>query len=120
MLDSASAKDLIAIMTDHYKSQNLEKLRQKTSNSLTVVTKQVSEDFVCNERIREVKIPRNQNGGINLGGGSGPSLSRPGFSSSSEDEDMLLPEENGAQEGISNKAPLMRPIHSYGGEALKN
>lgn len=66
-------------MTDHYKSQNLEKNKTKP-----VAGAMVKEEMLCNETLRPVKVPRRPS---NVGQG----LSRPGFSSS-EDEQMMLEE----------------------------
>ncbi|CDW86505.1 protein always early 2-like [Stylonychia lemnae] len=88
-LPSASAKDLTAIMTDYYKSLNLEKQRQmQQKQNMKQAQEQiglVKEDFICNENIKQVKLPR-RSSGIAV---------RPGYSSSSESQDI---EENKSSE----------------------
>ena len=76
-LASASASDLTAIMTDYYKTLNLEKNRQLQQQH------QLKEEFLCEEDLgpfKQMKMARRASG-----------IGRPGFSSSSEyldEEDM--------------------------------
>jgi hypothetical protein len=74
-------------MTDHYKSQNLEKQKGKPIAGLALAPQQssIKEEMLCRETLRPVKVPRRQSGQHGL--------SRPGFSSS-EDEQMMIAEED--------------------------
>ena len=50
-LESASANDLTAIMTDHYKSQNQEKQRLGVARPSALVPAG-KEEFLCREKIK--------------------------------------------------------------------
>jgi hypothetical protein len=55
-MPSASAKDLTAIMTDYYKSINMEKQRQLlASNNMVGAPK---EELHCSENIKAIKMPK--------------------------------------------------------------
>ena len=50
-LESASAKDFMAIMTDHYKSQNLEKQQRSAKPTNPVAAPSKEESYLCNETL---------------------------------------------------------------------
>jgi hypothetical protein len=75
-LPSASSKDLIAIMTDHYKSQTMERSKTQrpqqnpsaaTQPSLAPVGFLPKEEFICTEKI---VIPKKNRHSGNGGGGN--------------------------------------------------